>query len=153
MEKAIITAFMTLAAIVAAVLLFTAIYPAIVSGSEAVAGMSDRITSRLRNQVAIVHAVADGSTALVWVKNIGSERISAVERVDIFFGPEGDFARIPYGSASGNPHWEWELENDTSWNPTATLRITIYTDALLSGRYFVKVVTPDGVSTESYFSQ
>jgi len=152
-EKAIITAFMTLAAVVAAALLFSAVYPAVVNGSEAMASMSNRIGDRLLSQIDIIHATGNGSEALIWVKNIGSRRIAAIERVDVFFGPEGDFARVPYGASQGNPYWSWDLENDTAWNPTATLRITVHTDALLSGRYFVKVTTPNGLSAETYFSE
>jgi len=153
MEKAIMTALMTLGAVVAAALLFAAVYPAVVSGSEAVVSMSDRISGRLKSQVDIVHATADGSSALIWVKNIGSRRISAVDRLDVFFGLEGEFVRIPYGSEHGNPYWDAVLENDTEWNPTATLKITVHTGALLSGRYFVKIATPNGLSVETYFSQ
>ncbi len=153
MEKAIITAFMTLGAIVAVAFLFAAVYPAVVSGSEAVVSMSDRISGRLKSQATIVHATGDGSSALIWVKNVGSQRISAMDRLDVFFGPEGDFVRIPHGVDQGNPYWDAELENDTEWNPTATLKITVHTDALLSGRYFVKITTPNGLSDEYYFSQ
>lgn len=153
MEKAIVTSMMTVAAVVAAALLFTAIYPAVISGGDALVSMSDRIGGRLKSQVDIVHATGDGSEALVWVKNVGSERIQPVERIDVFFGPEGNFVRVPYGSANGNPYWDWELENDTAWDPTATLRITVHTDALLSGRYFVKLTIPAGISDEYYFSE
>ncbi len=153
MEKAIITAFMTLGAVVAVAVLFAAVYPAVVSGSEAVVSMSDRIADRLKSQAVVVHATGDGSSALIWVKNVGSQRISGVERLDVFFGLEGEFVRIPYGSGQGNPYWDAVLENDTEWNPTATLRITVHTGALLSGRYFVKITTPNGLSDETYFSQ
>ena len=153
MEKAIITAFMTLGAVVAVVVLFSAVYPAVVSGSQAAVSMSDRIAVRLKSQIAVVHATGDGSSALIWVKNVGSLRISGVERLDVFFGLEGEFVRIPYGSGQGNPYWDAELENDTAWDPTATLRITVYTGELLSGRYFVKITTPNGLSDETYFSQ
>jgi hypothetical protein len=153
MEKAIITAFMTLGAVVAAALLFAAVYPAVVSGSEAVVSMGDRISGRLKSQIDIIHATADGASALIWVKNVGSQRISAVERLDVFFGLEGEFVRIPYGSDQGNPYWDAVIENDTHWNPTATLKIEVHTGSLLSGRYFIKVTTPNGLSDEYYFSQ
>ncbi|MCB0064819.1 MAG: hypothetical protein KDE19_21995, partial [Caldilineaceae bacterium] len=56
-------------------------------------------------------------------------------------------------AAGSFPHWEWALENDTNWNPTATLKITIRLPATVStDRYFLKVVLPNGVSAAYYFS-
>jgi hypothetical protein len=70
---------------------------------------------------------------------------------DVFFGPEGAFSRIPYGV--GNPHWEYAVENGTEWIPTATIKITIVGySPLSSGRYFVKLILPNGVANEDYFS-
>jgi hypothetical protein len=53
----------------------------------------------------------------------------------------------------GYPYWDWNIENDSEWNPTATIRITIsYSSALAAGRYFVKVVLPNGITDTVYFS-
>jgi len=165
LDKAIVTAFMVMVGVVCAVLVFNAVYPAIVLSSDAMTSMKGRIDGRLNSQIEVVHATgeldsngqwqdtnADGDfDVFVWVKNVGSLRVSALERCDVFFGEEGNFSRIAYGQ--GNPHWELQLENDTDWNPTATLKITIhYSSALSSGRYFFKMVTPNGVSDEYYFS-
>ncbi len=155
MDKAIITTLMITASVVAAVLVFNAAYPAIVQGNGAVLSMRSRIDERLRSQIEVIHACKSADyvdVALVWVKNVGSVPIKAVERCDVFFGPEGDFAQIPYGS--GDPHWEYAVENAPYWEPTATLRVTIDLDyALAPGeRYFFKMVTPNGVSDDYYFS-
>jgi hypothetical protein len=75
--------------------------------------------------------------------------------VDVFFGPETGFQRVPYGGPGCTaPCWEYELENDTEWNPTATLHITIYvTDPLAAGNtYYVKVVAPNGVEDSKFFT-
>ncbi|MGQ9682368.1 MAG: hypothetical protein ACUVX9_07520 [Anaerolineae bacterium] len=155
MDKAIITVFMIVAGVIAAVLVFNAAYPAVVQGNGALVSMGARIDERLGSQITVVHACKSGDhadTAFVWVKNIGATSIQAVERCDVFFGPEGEFRLIPYGS--GDPHWEYMVENDSSWRPTATLRVTVDFDhVLLPGeRYFFKITTPNGVSSEYYFS-
>jgi hypothetical protein len=156
LDKAIITAFLIIAGVVTAVLIFNAIYPAAVQGSDAMAKMEERIGERMRSQVDIVHVAESGSytdVALVWVKNVGSTSIRSIERCDVFFGPEGNFSRIPYGV--GTAHWEYDFENDSDWKPTATLKVTIDLDYnLVSGeRYFVKFVAPNGVSDTHYFSK
>jgi hypothetical protein len=131
--------------------------------------MRNRMDDRIQSQVAIVHAAGeldkngtwqdtngDGKFNLfVWSKNVGSARVSAIGQMDVFFGPDGNFSRIAHTDEAGGtfPNWQWEIENDTAWNPTATLKITINTSSPLpSGRYFVKIVLPNGLSTDYFFS-
>jgi hypothetical protein len=83
------------------------------------------------------------------VKNIGSNRIVGYEQMDVFFGEEGNFARIPHQTYAGTsyPYWIAEVEGGGDWIPTGTLRITIIYDApLTAGRYFIRVTTPNGVT-------
>jgi hypothetical protein len=168
LEKSIVTTFMLIAGIVIATLVFNVVYPAVVHSGDALINIKSRVDQRLKTQVVIVHAAGeldasgtwqdtngDGDfDTFVWVKNVGSLRISAVDRLDVFFGPEGNFTRIPYVDEAGGayPYWTSALENDTNWNPTATLKITIHSVTVLSsGRYFIKVVTPNGMSDSMYF--
>jgi archaellum component FlaF (FlaF/FlaG flagellin family) len=156
LDKIIITAFLVIAGVVSAVFVFNAIYPAIVESGDAMTSMERRMDERLKSQIEIIHATGnDSSNALVWVKNIGSSSIQVIERCDVFFGPTDNFSRIPHEDrATEAPYWQWTIENSTEWGPTATLRITIITGGpVLSGRYFVKIVTPSGLSDEYYFSE
>ena len=152
MDKIFVTVFLTIAGVVTSVLLFNTIYPAAVESGAAMTGMERRIDERLKSQIEIIHATPISTTnAYVWVKNVGSSRIRAIERCDVFFGPEGNFARIPYNE--GSTYWVYELEgNDTEWDPTATLKITIHRLEKVSGRHFFKVVLPNSVSDEDYFN-
>ena len=155
MDKAIITSFMIIASVVCAMLVFNAVYPAVIRSSDAMVSMKGRVDDRLKSQIEIIHATGKStdSDVSVWVKNIGSLRIGAVESCDVFFGQEGEFVRVPYGSG-GPPHWEYTLENDTDWNPSATVKILIRYGVVSPdpGRHFLKVTTPNGVSDEYYFS-
>lgn len=162
MDKTITTAFMVIVSVVASVMVFNALYPAIVQSNNAMIIMKSRLDDRLQSEVEIIHASGelDGSGAwqdvngdgrfnsFIWVKNIGASRISALERIDLFYGPEGNFSRIPHQNNAGGsfPYWTASLENDTEWNPTATLKITIhYSSALPTGRYYIRIVTPNGI--------
>jgi len=153
LDKTIVTAFLIIAGVVVAVGVFNAIYPAVTESSQALISMQGRINERLKSQIVIIHAATGGGqTADVWVKNVGALSIRAIERCDVFFGLEGDFSSIPYGS--GARYWTFTLENDSQWNPRATLKITIdYGQVLSNGRYFVKIVLPNGISDEYYFSK
>lgn len=151
MDKVIVTALLVMAGVISAVFVFNSIFPLMAQSGDAITSMEGRIDERLKSQIEIIHAVKSGSDVLVWVKNIGSLRVAAVEACDVFFGPEGNFTRIPYGT--GIPHWEYGVENDTAWNPTATLKITIVGySPLTSGRYLVKVILPNGIADDYFFS-
>ena len=169
MEKTIITVLLILAGTVGAVLVINAVFPALGQSSAAVVSMTDTVSDRVRSQVEIIHVTgeldgdgvfqdtnADGYfNVFVWVKNVGSSRIMAIDESDVFFGEVGDFNRIPYvNDARGSlPSWTMSLENDTEWVPTATLKITVYfSSPLSSGTHFLKVVIPNGISDEFTFS-
>ncbi len=169
MDKAITTTFMVIASVVCTALVFNAVYPAVLRSRDAMISMKVRVDERLRGQIDVVHATGELDSSglwqdinrdgdfdvFVWVKNVGSLRIVAVNRSDVFFGPEGNFSRIPHKDEAGGsyPYWEWKVENDSEWDPTATLKITIHFSSVLSqGRYFLKVVIPNGLSDEYHFS-
>ena len=150
MDKTIVTALLVMAGVISAVFVFNSIYPAIVQSSDAMISMERRMDERLKSDIQIIHASISGTTTLVWVKNVGSLRLAPVETCDIFFGPEGNFVRIPYGTGAGE--WQYTLENAAEWTPSATVRITINTNPESGKRYFIKLVLVNGVSDESYFS-
>ena len=153
MDKVITTTLLIIVSVVCAVLVFNAAYPAVIQSSDAMTNMAIRVDDRLKSQIEIIHATANEAKteAYVWVKNIGSLRIIPVESCDVFFGPEGNFARIPHGSGTPS-YWTYGVENDNEWVPTATLKITIIATISADTRYFVKVISPNGISDEDYFS-
>ena len=156
MDKIIVTALLIVAGVVTAVILYNTVYPAVTASGDALTRRQRQIDQRLQSQIEIIHAAPDGAVtngAWVWVKNVGSQRISPIESCDVFFGPEENFSRLSYGDGDGQ--WTGEVENGTDWDPSTTLKITVlYTENLLDGtRYYVKVTTPNGVSDEYYFSK
>lgn len=148
---------LTVAAIVAIVAVVNAVLPSVSRTSGALISASNVVEDRISSQIEIVHATGQDASPIaeIWVKNTGSSTVSAVDRVDVFFGPEGNFQRIPQGDPGCTaPCWEYEIENASSWEPTATLHITVRVETnLASGTtYYVKVVTPNGISNAKYFT-
>ncbi len=146
-----------MAAIVAIGSVIAALMPAVGRAGTALVSSADVADDRLSSRVEIIHATGQdtATSADAWVKNTGSTRIAAITKSDVFFGPETDFQRIPYGGASCvAPCWEYTVENDTEWNPTATIHITIHvTTALATGNtYYVKVVAANGVEDSKFFT-
>jgi archaellum component FlaF (FlaF/FlaG flagellin family) len=157
LDKTITTALLIIAGIVCSVFLFNSVYPMINRSSAAMVSMTDKIDDRMKTQVDIVH-VANSSDKLniyIWIKNVGSNHIYDIEQSDVFLGPEGNFSRIPYESeALGTyPRWSYVIENDTEWKTGATIKISVsYAVEPGSDTYFVKVVIPNGIAAEYYFS-
>lgn len=167
MDKAVTTSIFVAVGMILAVMLFNVVYPAAIEGGDAVNAMTDRVVNRMRTQITVIHATGeldmDGNwhdangngvfEATFWVKNIGETRITPLETLDVFFGPEGNFARIPHESqVSGTyPRWRATVENGTDWTPTGTLRLEVqYSAALAEGRYFFKLSLPNGVNDELF---
>jgi Archaebacterial flagellin len=146
------------AAVVAIVAVINSVMPALSRANSSMVLTSDVINDRISSQVDIIHAtgVDTATQADTWVKNVGASRIGPIANSDVFFGPENDFDRIPYGGPSCTaPCWDYVLEGGaTEWEPTATLHIIIYLDySLATGTtYFVKVVIPNGISDAKFFS-
>src|SRR5689334_10362309 len=114
MDKAITTALLIVISMIMALLLFNIAYPAIVQSGDAIASMASRASDRMDTQIRIIHAAGELDSSgwwqnsngnsefevFVWVKNLGDTRISALNSLDVFFGPEGNFTRIPHQSVA-----------------------------------------------------
>ncbi len=108
MEKAIATVLLTVAGITAIVAVLNAMMPAISRTSSSLVASADSVDSRISTQIEIIHAAGvDASpTVETWTKNVGVVRIIPIDRVDVFFGTETDFVRVPYcGASCTAPYW------------------------------------------------
>ena len=150
---------LTVAAIIAVTAVVGALMPAISRAGSALVSSAEVADQRLSSRVEIIHATGQDAAVVAdaWVKNTGATRIAAIQQTDVFFGPETNFTRVPYGGAGCTaPCWEYEVENAVEWDPTATLHITIHleaADALATGNtYFVKVVAANGVEDTKFFT-
>jgi flagellar protein FlaG len=157
LEKAIATVMLTVAGITAVIAVMNALMPAISRTNGSLVASADSVDARISTSIEIIHASgADASpTVETWTKNVGSIAISPLDRVDVFFGPGDAFVRVPYGGPGCvAPCWDFTLENDTVWNPTATLRLTLTLDYdLATGTtYYIKVVAPNGISDARFFT-
>jgi len=156
-DKAVTTALLIIAGVVCMIFIFNSVYPMVNRSSQAMVSMAETVDDRMKSRINIVHAAntSNRQTVYIWVKNVGSSRIVAIQESDVFFGQENDFARIPYVDDAGGsyPRWAYTLENDTEWGTSATVKITISYDADPgTGTYFAKMVIPNGIADEYYFS-
>jgi archaellum component FlaG (FlaF/FlaG flagellin family) len=115
--------------VVSAVLVINSVYPAIVRSGNSLTRVATKLDERIESQIKVVYATAEldengvwqdkGTIGKfdvnLWVKNVGASRIIGIDSTDIFYGVEGNFARIPYTTDAGGgyPQWSYSLENGT----------------------------------------
>lgn len=162
---------LTIAGIAAAGAIFNAIFPVLSRSSGSIVQSGAKINDRLKSDIEIVHVVGelDSSSTFsdtngngsfdifIWAKNVGNTRILDITATDVFIGQTGNFSRIPHEEdveAGEYPRWSHALEGaDTEWGPKATLKITVtYSSTQSTGNYDTKVIIPNGVADEYFFS-
>ena len=165
---------LTIAGVIAAIAIMNAIYPAVTRSSSALVSASGTVDERIKTNVEVIHAVGELSATstwvdtnsnslfdfFAWVKNVGDARVVAIDDTDVFFGQPGDIERVPYTDDAGAnyPRWSYDFETGNDWNRSVTIKITVSFDdgcptcSKPVGTYFIKIVTPNGVSNEHYFS-
>jgi len=156
-DKAITTALLIIAGVVCMIFVFNSVYPMVNRSSQAMVSMAEQVDERMKSRINIVHAAnsANRTSVYIWIKNVGTQRILEVEQSDLFFGMSDNFSRIPYTTDAGGtyPQWTYNLENDTEWQSSATLKLTItYSSDPGAGTYFSKFIIPNGISDDYYFS-
>jgi archaeal flagellar protein FlaG len=148
-----VTLLLIIGGVVCCMVVVNAIFPAIMESTGAIADATGKIDDRIRSKIQIIEVSDNGNNVYVWVKNVGASRILAIDKSDVFFGPEGNFSRIPYDAqAAATPCWNYIIENGTIWNTTATIKITIYLGSTPAGSYYLKFVLPNGIADQKIYS-
>ena len=98
-------------------------------------------------------------TVSIWIKNVGQNPISSVDKVDVYFGEIGQIQNIPYDpscvppSACPDDTWRYDSLPATVWQIMDTLSINITdNDILRDVTYQVTIISPNGVTAENIFS-
>ena len=115
---------------------------------------------KVYSHITIIFATNVTDTSVkIWIKNTGLKEIHGdlIAKSDVFFGPKGNFTRVPHESTTTLPPlWNYTIVNDDGdgrWDPCETLEVTITWDTILNpGEYYVKFVLYNGVSDEYVFS-
>lgn len=160
MDKVLVTTLLTMAAVVAAVMVVNTMLPALGRSTSAVLSSSTAASERLKTDTEIIHVATDttGSPEIVyaWVKNVGGAEITAIDSSDLFFKTSTTFDRLSYDSSAScsAPCWTYTIEgsSDTTWSPGDTIKLTINLSTLATGDYLVRFVTHNAVSAEKDFT-
>lgn len=156
-DTAITTAIITISCVICVTTLVSAVYPSVNRAASSVISTSEKLGERIETSIDIVAEANVSVYEYVWAKNTGSSEIIAIDDSDVFFGPVGNFQRIPYNSKRAvAPSWNYTIENDDGdgrWDVGETLNITIDNSTEIPiGDYYVKISLFNGISDEEEFS-
>ena len=143
MDKVIAAGLLTVATVIAAVMMINA----------ALNSATDVSAERIKTSVEIVYAYGDTDSdeIVVYAKNVGSATIVPVDSSEVFLTTPTDANRIPYGS--GTEYWTYQItDGEAKWSTRVTVEFTLHLTALSTGIHKVTVVTPNGTTVEHEFS-
>ncbi len=143
MDKVLTTALLTIAAIVAAVMVVNAVLPALSTGSTAMLSSSQAAAERMKTDIEIIHATSGNSTTTLWVKNVGSTEIQNIRDSDVFVNDE--LMTFEQGGVDCTVDDKLWSHDDGDWMPSKTLEITVCINGPQSR---VRFTTPNGVTDE-----
>jgi flagellar protein FlaG len=163
-SETITTALFLITAVIAAGVLINAVYPVVYNMAGTFSSTTHESDTRMRTDFKVISAVASGTTAQVWMKNIGSEPVSYndIQRSDVFCGATGNFDRLAYIDATpGNGQWtedflgtNYDLNGNRMWDTGETLKITAKTNLIpASGqKVYFQFSLPNGVWRSNEFT-
>ena len=96
-------------------------------------------------------------TVSIWIKNVGQNPITSVDKVDVYFGEIDQIKSIFYDQGCVAPcpddTWKYDSVPDPVWQIMDTFSLNVTDDDIVKGvTYQVTVITPNGVSDEHIFS-
>ena len=164
MDKVIVTALLTMAAVVAAVMVINAVVPSLGRSSSSVLSSSDAAADIIKTDIEIVatDTTPTPKEVYVWIKNVGAANVLAIDKGDVFLEEVNvAFARLTHDSGQDGlcnyvpPAGSWAYcieDSETTWKPNTTVKITIARTALATNSYEVEFITSNGVSDKEFFS-
>ncbi len=150
--ETITTAIFLITAVVATAVLVNAIYPVIYTTAGTFQTSTHDADTRLRTDFKIVATFATAPTADIYLKNIGSQRISMaeIEKADVFCGTVGN--RLSYNQLlSVDNTWKADLlPDDSYWDTGDTLHITTKNSNV--GTVYFQFILPNGIWRSTEFT-
>ena len=89
MDKVIVTALLTMAGVIGAILVINTVLPALGRSGSSVLSSSSAASDIIKTDIKIIAVEATGTSVYVWVKNVGSGNVLAISRGDAFLEDVG----------------------------------------------------------------
>ncbi|MDD1695355.1 MAG: flagellin [Methanoregula sp.] len=159
-SESITTALFLITAVVASAVLINAMYPVIQNMAGTFSSSTHESDVRIRTDFKIIATHASDGTVQVWMKNIGSERISLgeIQRSDVFCGAVGSFDHLTYNHVEPDnlaslamDQWteefgtSYDLNANTFWDSGETLKVTAKTAFSSGDTIYFQFSLPNGI--------
>jgi len=153
-SESITTALFLITAVVASAVLINAMYPVIQNMAGTFSSSTHESDVRIRTDFKIIATHASDGTVQVWMKNIGSERISLAEikKGDVFCGAVGSFDHLTYTNITpvANQWTEefgtgYDLNANKFWDSGETVKVTGKTSFSSGDKIFFQFALPNGI--------
>jgi hypothetical protein len=118
----------------------------------ATAGAAEKEIALTR--IKVIYATNSSDSQVdIWVKNIGTNQIVALDKMDVYFGKLNYVQSIPYNETS-SPSWTFSNLDGNIWPQKETIQLSISYDGTLERNvnYLARISTPNGVSDDYIFS-
>ncbi|OPY27776.1 MAG: hypothetical protein A4E28_01843 [Methanocella sp. PtaU1.Bin125] len=155
-QDTISNAILIIAVVIATTVVLTAVYPAVFNAAGSVRSATEDAGSRAGTSISIItHGFSGDYTRLnIWMKNAGRATIADTDSIKVYYGDDsGSMKRYHVGESSVYS----QDPAASGWGPGETMAIGIV-DSPVSplphepGVHLVKIVLPDGVSSEYTFT-
>ena len=91
-----------------------------------------------------------GTEILVWIKNVGAEKITTIEQSDLFLKTPTEVERLHYNS--GGEYWTYVIENGTEWLQGNTIKVTATVTTVEAGLHSFRFIVHNGEGASQDFS-
>ena len=162
MDKVIVTGLLVVGAVAAPVVVVMTVLSTSGKSSQSVID-SQRVTSeRIKTEIKVIAVASNTNGDLVdaWVKNVGVDRILAIDKSDVLLvktGTGARYDRMIYDTSGATGTWTGDLhESGDSWGRGDTLHVVVTLsdpDLLATGDHVFRFETHNGRGAEKTFSK
>ena len=126
-SEAISSSILLIGAVLGAAFLVTAILPAIFSAGDTFGTVSSSAESKMKTDFQIINTYAGTTSVKIWMKNIGSNRISSydITKSTVFFGKNNAIASYSYDAGGGANKFSYSPLGNQYWDIGDTIEIDI----------------------------
>ena len=158
-SSVVVEAIIMMSAVIAASMLASVIVSKVNVINDAFQTVMREKNRAMLTRIAITYATYDDTSGLfiVYATNIGSYAVSAMDKINIYFGEYGHAAFYTYDRDGILSPGEWsyiepEGEKPNVWEPGETIEFIIYNSTAVNMPYYVKIVLPSGSQTDEIFT-
>ncbi len=114
------------------------------------------VSRSVSERMSFVYATynSSGGYFIIYLKNVGSQPIHAIDRATLIFGNSTSALFYEYNESGGPGTWRYVelMRKNHVWDPTETIAVIVYNSTTIEPPYYFKFTTYSGASVTGEFS-